>query len=310
MSDSGPEVTVIVPTVGRQAQLERCLSALRIQKGVQRLSVIVVHNHTRKIEDTTYGGDVRIRHIREPRISVGRARNTGLAAAQTPWVLYTDDDCVVPAHWVVERRAFVSSHPETVCIGGLISEPNTQGCINSFMHRLNYMGTARTMKMRPGNIPSMGCGNLAFRRDVLLTLGGFNERITSGEDYEILVRLREAGHSLALDYNGEPVKHMPVTDLRRFVSRYLWYGKGVAQIAMLHGLDWESHRIYLRDLNAAEIARAAHRFALEDLRNTRCHPGTPRLHLPAHVVLAYVRALSWQLGAFSQLRKGVNTRYE
>jgi len=303
-----PIFTVVVPTLGRHAQLSRCLSALRLQRGCRPFNVVVVHNHDGDMGsasyDTSAGDGVSIEHISEPHTSVGRARNAGSTAALTPWVLYTDDDCVVPPSWVDERHSYVSRHPEAACVGGLISEPSGPGCINSFMHRLNYMGSAETMKVRPGNIPSMGCGNLAVRRAALLELGGFNEQIASGEDYEMLVRLRRAGCILALDPTSSPVKHMHVTGLGRFVRRYLWYGRGVAQIVDLHRLDWESHRIYFRSSTPAELLRSAHRFALEDLSNTRCPPGVPGLHRPAHVALAYVRALSWQLGAYMELRRG------
>src|SRR5216684_3578198 len=95
MVHSIPEVSVVIPTRNRWGLLSRSgLAAALMQKGVD-LEIIVVDDGS---TDETPGRlaaleNPRVRVIRhDQRQGVARARNRGVAEAESEWVAFLDDD--------------------------------------------------------------------------------------------------------------------------------------------------------------------------------------------------------------------------
>jgi glycosyltransferase involved in cell wall biosynthesis len=96
-------VTVIVPTGGRPAKLERCLRSLS-SLSFDRFDVVVVDNRP-QIAGTSAVVDavsdrLRVRYVAEPRPGSAVARNRGLAEAESSFVAFADDDVVVDRNWL------------------------------------------------------------------------------------------------------------------------------------------------------------------------------------------------------------------
>jgi mycofactocin glycosyltransferase len=98
--DRGPgpaDVTVVIPVRDRQAELARCLAGLAPMP-----RVIVVDDCSADpagIAQAAAGAGARV--LRRPvNGGPGAARNTGLAAAQTPLVAFLDSDCVPGPGWL------------------------------------------------------------------------------------------------------------------------------------------------------------------------------------------------------------------
>ncbi|MDQ1530881.1 MAG: hypothetical protein QOE37_986, partial [Microbacteriaceae bacterium] len=87
------QVTVVIPTRDRKGLLLRTLRSVLAQQGVE-VTVVVVDDGSSDGTPAAIAalGDDRVRVIGNPGRGVARARNTGLAAAETPWVAFLDDD--------------------------------------------------------------------------------------------------------------------------------------------------------------------------------------------------------------------------
>ncbi len=86
-----PIVTVVVPAWNLEAELEECLASVRAQgPGVRALVIDNASNRPLAL------GDADVARI-EQRVSVGAARNHGLALVRTPFVAFMDgDDVLLP----------------------------------------------------------------------------------------------------------------------------------------------------------------------------------------------------------------------
>ncbi|MEV2270274.1 glycosyltransferase family 2 protein [Nonomuraea africana] len=195
-------ITVVIPTIGR-ASLKAA-----IPEGVP---VIVV-------EDTERRGPAA-------------ARNAGWRAAQTPWVVFLDDDVVPGEGWVEALVKDLEGLPENVAGSqGRIEVPLPRDRRPTDAER-NTAGLADAEWIT---------ADMAYRRAALEKVGGFDERFPRAyrEDADLALRLREAGFRLV---RGERVTRHPVRDDGFWSS--VRFQRGNADDALMrriHGPEWRS----------------------------------------------------------------------
>ena len=217
-----PSVTAVVCTHDRPALVARCLTSLialrtRGVANAPALELLVVDNapsDERTRETVMRFADVR--YVVESMTGLDFARNRGLAEAGGDFVAYFDDDVTVDPAWLEGFVEAWSAHPDAAAVTGpvLPLELATRAQIEferlgGFGHRFQKIRFGAT---QPGNdlypcgpgIFGAGC-NMAFRRDVLLRLGGFDEALDTGAplpgggDLDMFYRLVRAGHVIVTE---------------------------------------------------------------------------------------------------------------
>jgi GT2 family glycosyltransferase len=201
-------LTIVVPTHERPDDLARCLESLTAARE-QGHELLVVDNGPRSERTASVAERFGVRRILESRLGLNRARNTGLATASHEIVAYVDDDVVVGRHWsTAVGSAF--SDPHVVCVTGLVLplelETDAQEQFELYcQHRRDL--TARvfsraTLRSSAAGIVGMGA-NMAFRKEVLHRLGGFDVRLDagtrtrSGGDTDMFARVLDDGGHVA-----------------------------------------------------------------------------------------------------------------
>jgi glycosyltransferase involved in cell wall biosynthesis len=199
-------ISVIVPTIGRPAQLERTLQALLAQTLDRRLyEVIVVDDASGEPYEWL---PARVRLVRRSsRGGPGGARNTGVAEASGEFIAFTDDDCIVPAEWLSSLLAAFHQFPSASAVGGpLMPSPSHLHAAPARLERwsaVDYFGRSNIDPFRDRIIrradlsPAWGTNNLAWRAARLRALGGFLEGTSSSEDRDLAMRAGAAGHLTA-----------------------------------------------------------------------------------------------------------------
>jgi GT2 family glycosyltransferase len=215
--DRAEPLTVVVCTRDRPDDLARCLASLRDQDH-PRLDVLVVDNApTRPVRELVDGlrTSLSIRYVLEPRPGLSRARNRALAEVGTDVVAFLDDDEVADHGWATEvGRAFLED-TELVGTSGVVIPgeiaSRAQARFEAFGGHSKGRGfteaefRAGAMDQSPlYPLPPFGVGaNMAFRRDALLAIGGFDEALGAGtstrggEDTLAFTELLLAGATLA-----------------------------------------------------------------------------------------------------------------
>jgi GT2 family glycosyltransferase len=132
--------------------------------------------------------------VSEPRSGLGRARNAGVAAARGATLVFTDDDCY-PADDFLECWARVFSRPEIGYGAGriLLHDPD------DFPITISWVD--EPVELPAGTYISPGLvqgANMAFRREVLERIGGFDPDLGPGgifnfEDLDVSSRASAAG---------------------------------------------------------------------------------------------------------------------
>ncbi len=120
-----PEISVVVCTRNRAAQLEELLtsiSRLRVPVGLDWEVCIVDNGSTDNTADVVEGFQNRIpvRLVREPVPGLSNARNRGVQEAKGRYICWTDDDVELDPEWLAAYAGAFETYPDAAIFGGRI----------------------------------------------------------------------------------------------------------------------------------------------------------------------------------------------
>lgn len=232
-----PTVSVIVPARNEEAWIARCLDSILAQT-YRDFEVLVADgestDRTREIVGGYAERDPRIRLLDNPRKTTSASLNVCLGAAAGRYLVRVDAHSEIPPDYVAlavdriesgpwggvgGRKDGVGEGPAGRAIAAALGSPFGVG--NSVYH----YGT------EPQKVDHVPFG--VYRTDVLRSLGGWDETVTSNEDFELDYRLRSAGHELLFD-PALRIRWMSKQTLGDFFAQYRRYGKGKSEVARLH----------------------------------------------------------------------------
>ena len=121
-----PEVSVVLPTYNRAADLKRAVESVLQQTADPRVyEVIVVDNNStdgtgQVLERLKARCPGQLRTVVERQQGVSHARNAGIAAALAPIVAFFDDDVRVAPDWIETIIRVFRDNPDTEVVGGKV----------------------------------------------------------------------------------------------------------------------------------------------------------------------------------------------
>jgi len=218
-----PVFSVVIPTYNRSESLRRCLSAVIRQDGLEHEVIVVDDGSTDDTAEMVRREFPQVRYIRrEMNRGPAAARNRGIEVATGEVVAFTDDDCVVPSDWLRRLHDGFRRHPGVAGVGGYQDPPEALIRTNAVaraehLRRLRRWGARAAREEAGRDVPGLGTNNVAYRRDVLLDVGGFDERfpVAAGEDVDLKLRVAQRGHLLL--YLPLKVEHF-----REYTLRAQW----------------------------------------------------------------------------------------
>jgi glycosyltransferase involved in cell wall biosynthesis len=187
-----PTLSIVVPAYNAASTLAACLRALSTQLIDDPYEIILVDDgstdSTPRIAQT-FAPAVRV--IRRPHSGAAAARNAGVRAARGDIVLFTDADCEPVPTWASRLAAAIRSGAD----GAKGTYRTRQRSLVARFVQAEYESKYRHMQGR-SRIDFIDTYSAAYRRDVLIQAGGFNENLPVDEDQELSFRLSKAGRTL------------------------------------------------------------------------------------------------------------------
>jgi len=225
-----PRVSVVVCAYNAERTMDQCLASLGVLN-YPDYEVIVVNDGSRDrtLEIAQSYGYCRI--ISQTNKGLSVARNVGAHAATGEIVAYTDSDCVADPDWLIYLVSKMEASNLAAC-GGPNFPPPEDDLVPA------------TVAVAPGGpthvlisdevAEHIACCNMAFRRDVLLSLGGFDPIYrAAGDDVDICWRLQDAGYTIGFS-PAAVVWHFRRNTVAAYCAQQRGYGKAEALVYSKH----------------------------------------------------------------------------
>lgn len=216
-------ISVIIVTRNRAADLAGTLGAMRavgVPDGLEG-ELLVVDNgstdDTAAVVRSAAHPKLPVRYLLESERGQSRARNRGLAETTGEVILFTDDDVRVPPGWLTGMCEPIVQRKASVVAGGVRLAPDLVRSWMTLRHR-SYL--AATDWLDPEAPHSMVGANMAFSRDVLRRVPGFDPELGPGAlgfgDEELFcAQLVKAGYSIYSRLDVVVVHHFSPSRLKR-----------------------------------------------------------------------------------------------
>jgi O-antigen biosynthesis protein len=229
LRDAWPEMTAVVCVRNGAAVIDECLASLA-ETDYPGLEVIVCDDGSED-ETAAIAGRYPFRVLRLPPGGLSRARNAGLSASRGEIVAYIDADARCHRDWpyflalsLEDRNVAATGGPNLACPEARLVE--------------------RAVAASPGNPTEVlvshdraehvpGC-NMAFRRDELAAIGGFQEEYTvAGDDVDVCWKLLDRDREIAFAPAAQVMHHRRAT-VRGFFRQQVGYGRAEGLLAKHH----------------------------------------------------------------------------
>ncbi|GAC1038728.1 alpha-1,6-rhamnosyltransferase [Pseudomonas sp. No.117] len=209
-----PLISVIVPCFNAGRYLEEGLASIYAQD-YPHFEVIVIDDgstddsaHRLLALQARYGFTL----LTQINAGVSAALNTGLAHAQGKYVATPDLDDVMLPHSLRIRAAYLEEHPETPCVGALVSFMDSDGNWLKDQHAAGVQLLDFDEILRKTQV--VGAPVALYRKAVLDQVGG----------YDPAIRVQDFQMTLKVAALGRPIAILPVT-----VTRYRRHGGNLSR---------------------------------------------------------------------------------
>ncbi|MEO0061568.1 MAG: hypothetical protein RLZZ08_128 [Pseudomonadota bacterium] len=285
-------VDVVIPTYNRAGLLPHALASIQRQSLRVGRIIVVDDGSTDGTVDWVAGAaaaDPRIQLVQRQHGGANRARNAGIALAQSDWIAFLDSDDEWEADKLERQFALLRDRPDLVglftgsrLVGGRAERVHVprDNPTEQHLRRANTLGSTSTAVLRASAVGA---------------IGGFDESLPSCQDWDLWFRLRQVGplgvvrHPL-VRFNNGPHERI-TTDADRVLN-----GHRIMFDLLMQGLANPADRA---------AVQAGHRLVEAEIRRRFGSYG-PALELAVRSFLQrpsrWALALSWRIARDAMTR--------
>lgn len=223
-----PFISVVVPVYNGAGTIHACVEALLGQDYPPdcREIIVVDNNSTDDTVAIVASYPVTLLHERSVQTSYA-ARNTGIRCAVGEIVAFTDADCLPQAGWLA-HLAQGFRIPDIVGLAGALRPAEPVGLVDAFLVERSPIRSQRI-----GSAWYVVTANAAYRRSVLLRVGMFDQRLFTGGDIDLSLRMQASGLGRIEEAPEAIVIHQFENSWRGLWVRYRRYGYAQHLIGVL-----------------------------------------------------------------------------
>jgi glycosyltransferase involved in cell wall biosynthesis len=215
------DVSVIIPTRDSASDLPACLSSVQAQAGVGVELIVVDQASADGTSDVAASHGATV--ITTPRSEVytppTRSRNLGASHARGEYLLHLDADMTLARNTLASAVASCRDHGYVALTLEEIDVP------------MGFWAACKSLERRAYRNTDLEAARFV-RADAFVTIGGYNERIGSGEDWDIHARYQAQGRIGRLP--TAIYHHLGSVSLRSQLQKKFRYGRSAAAFLSTH----------------------------------------------------------------------------
>ena len=231
-------VSVIMPVLNEERYLAESVRRVLAQEYDGEVEIVLAvgpsKDRTAEIAGQLAATDPRIVLVDNPAGRTPHALNAAIAATQHPYVVRVDAHGFLPDGYLRDVVGLLDA-TGAANVGGMMRvEGETsfgKAVAVAMSSPLGIGGSKFHVGGEPGPARTVYLG--AFRRDVLVEVGGFDEHFLRAQDWELNYRLRQAGHTVWFTPHLA-VTYRPRRDFRALRRQFFGSGQWRRQIVDAH----------------------------------------------------------------------------
>jgi len=213
------DLTVVIPAKNEAKYINICLESLElaIQEWGGNAEIILVDNgSTDATKQIAEKKGCKI--FEQPDGAISKVRNIGAQNAYGNILAFLDADCLVAPEWISFCLQNLSD--ERIAAVGTRAVPdfNTATWVEKAWYKLV------TGAKRPNFVEWLGTSNLFIKKDVFYDIGGFDEKLETGEDINLCHRIRRT-YRIYLEKRINTIHLRESKTLIELFRREYWRGK-------------------------------------------------------------------------------------
>ena len=225
---ASPAISVILPVLNEEPHLKESISAILSQDYQGIFEVILAlgpsKDRTDEIAKNLAASDNRIKLVANPTGKTAAGLNLAIAASQSEVIVRVDGHAKIPSNYL-SLAVEILRKTGSVNVGGVMAaEGITQfeEAVARAMRSPLGVGASRFHTGGDaGEVDTVYLG--VFLREAIISAGGFDERYTRAQDWELNHRLRKNGGKIYFDPRLH-VTYRPRPNLRKLAKQYFQYG--------------------------------------------------------------------------------------
>lgn len=235
---ASPAVSVILPVFNEEPHLEESVSAILSQDYLGVFEVILAlgpsRDRTDEIARALAAGDNRVKLVANPTGKTAAGLNLAIATSNSPIIVRVDGHAKIPNNYL-SLAVEILRRTGAVNVGGVMAAEgvtNFEIAVARAMRSALGVGSSRFHTGgEAGEVDTVYLG--AFRREAINAVGGFDERYTRAQDWELNHRLRKNGGKIYFDPRLQ-VTYRPRPNLRKLAKQYFQYGRWRRVVSRSH----------------------------------------------------------------------------
>lgn len=195
MTTPFPAITVLMPTYNGAKHIRTAIDSV-LSQTFSDFELLIVNDgsgdDTLKVINSY--NDNRIRIVtNEVNIGITKSLNRGLKEARGEYIARLDDDDIALPERLQKQCNFLNTHQDVVLVGSFVEYIDKNG------NPIRIRKTPIKPRVIQYELIYANCfyhSALMFRKEEILSIGGYNEDFKHAQDYELFSRLRD-GYKLA-----------------------------------------------------------------------------------------------------------------
>ncbi len=233
-----PSISVILPILNEEAHLKGAIDSILSQDYQGKTEVILAvgpsQDRTLEIAQQISQQDSRVVIVDNPTGRTAAGLNLALKKSESPVIVRVDGHAQIPGNYL-SLVVDILNKTGAVNVGGVMAAVGTtafESAVAGAMRSPLGVGASRFHTGgEAGVVDTVYLG--AFRREALLAIGGFDERFTRAQDWELNFRLRENGGVIYFDPRLH-VTYRPRSTVKALAKQYFEYGRWRRVVSRKH----------------------------------------------------------------------------
>jgi len=172
------------------------------------------------------------------KFTAARARNAGFDKLlqdhpNLTYVQFVDGDCLVDDNWIAQAADYLTQHPDVAIVCGRRKELRPEASIYNRFCDIEWNTPI-------GEAKACG-GDALMKAQALKAIGGFNDTLIAGEEPEMCIRMRQAGHKVWRLDHDMTFHDAAIFHFSQWWKRTTRAGYAFAQGSHMHGHPPEHH---------------------------------------------------------------------